>query len=166
MRSLRIVIYCFIASLLACAPARAANRLRSAGRGLFQFPGPLGARSGGLRVAAANGKGWLPRLELLLSAHRQRRRAVVWLKNQVTVALEVFPAAVSGVKGAGVLERKSGPVEFSIDRTGGDFTNMDVKTDATGAVCARQACEAEQRCAAAPGLMCGRDISRRRRAAS
>ena len=54
---------------------------------------------------------------------------------------------VSGVKGAGVPERNSGPIEFSIDRTGGDYRNIDVKTDATGAVCA-QACEAEQRCRA------------------
>ena len=72
--------------------------------------------------------------------------AMCWLKNRVTKRVE-DSCCVSGVKGAGVPERNTGPVEFSIDRTGGDYRNMDVKTDATGAVCA-QACEAEQRCRA------------------
>jgi hypothetical protein len=54
---------------------------------------------------------------------------------------------VSGVKGAGVLERKSGPVEFSIDRTGGDLRHMDVETDPAGAPC-EAACKAEERCRA------------------
>ena len=72
--------------------------------------------------------------------------AMCWLKNQVTARVE-DSCCVSGVKGAGVLERKSGPIEFSIDRTGGDYRNMDVKTDATGSVCG-QACEAEQKCRA------------------
>ena len=45
------------------------------------------------------------------------------------------------------LERKSGPIEFSIDRTGGDLRNMDVSADPTGSVCG-QACEAESRCRA------------------
>jgi hypothetical protein len=72
--------------------------------------------------------------------------AMCWLKSQVTARVE-DSCCVSGVKGAGVLERKSGPIEFSIDRTGGDYRNMDVKTDATGAVCG-QACEAEQKCRA------------------
>ena len=51
------------------------------------------------------------------------------------------------MKGAGVLERKGGPVEFSIDRTGGDLRNMDVATDATGAPC-EAACKGEERCRA------------------
>src|ERR1044072_6482184 len=40
------------------------------------------------------------------------------LKSRVTTRVE-DSCCVSGVKGAGVLERKSGPIEFSIDRTGG-----------------------------------------------
>ena len=60
--------------------------------------------------------------------------AVCWLKNQVTPRTE-DSCCVSGVKGAGVLEKKSGPIEFSIDRTGGDYRNLDVKADPTGAVC-------------------------------
>ena len=72
--------------------------------------------------------------------------AMCWLKNRVTRRVE-DSCCVSGVKGAGVPERNTGPIEFSIDRTGGDYRHMEVKTDATGAVCA-QACEAEQRCRA------------------
>lgn len=72
--------------------------------------------------------------------------ATCWLKNRVTARKE-DSCCVSGVKGAGVLERKSGPIEFSIDRTGGDFRSMDVSTDPTGSVCGA-ACEAEQRCRA------------------
>ena len=57
-----------------------------------------------------------------------------------------------------MLERKSGPIEFSIDRTGGDYKNIDVKTDPTGAVCG-QACEAEQ---PLPRLdLCAAGLSRR-----
>ena len=67
--------------------------------------------------------------------------ATCWLKNRVTARVE-DSCCVSGVKGAGVLERKSGPIEFSIDRTGGDLRNMDVNADPTGTVCG-QACEAE-----------------------
>ena len=72
--------------------------------------------------------------------------ATCWLKNRVTKRVE-DSCCVSGVKGAGVLETKSGPIEFSIDRTGGDLRNMDVNADPTGSVCG-QACEAESRCRA------------------
>jgi hypothetical protein len=54
---------------------------------------------------------------------------------------------VSGVRGAGVIEPKRGPVEYSIDRTGGDFRHFDVPTDAAGATC-KAACEGENRCRA------------------
>ena len=72
--------------------------------------------------------------------------AVCWLKNQVTARVE-NACCVSGVKGAGVLERKKGAIEFSIDRTGGDLRSMDVETDAAGAPC-EAACKAEERCRA------------------
>jgi hypothetical protein len=72
--------------------------------------------------------------------------AMCWLKSEVTARSE-NSCCVSGVKGAGVLERVGGQTEFSIDRTGGDYRNMEVKPDPTGAVCA-QACEGEQRCRA------------------
>jgi hypothetical protein len=72
--------------------------------------------------------------------------AMCWLKNQVTQRV-VDACCVSGVKGAGVLEPKTGKLEFSIDRTGGDYRNMEVKSEANGAEC-EAACKAEDRCRA------------------
>ena len=60
--------------------------------------------------------------------------AMCWLKNRVTKRVE-DTCCVSGVKGADVLERTSGPIEYSIDRTGGDYKNLDVTTNPTGATC-------------------------------
>lgn len=72
--------------------------------------------------------------------------AMCWLKAQVTSRKEET-CCVSGVKGAGVLEKKSGPTEFSIDRTGGDYKNLDVNTDPAGATC-ESVCKGEERCRA------------------
>lgn len=72
--------------------------------------------------------------------------ATCWLKNQVTARKEES-CCVSGVKGAGVLEKKSGPTEFSIDRTGGDYRNVDVSPDPAGATC-ESVCKGEERCRA------------------
>jgi hypothetical protein len=72
--------------------------------------------------------------------------AVCYLKGEVTPRVEEN-CCVSGVKGAGVLEKKSGPTEFSIDRTGGDYKNLDVATDPAGAPC-ETACKGEERCRA------------------
>ena len=69
--------------------------------------------------------------------------ATCWLKNQVTPRNE-DACCVSGVKGAGVLEKKIGPIEFSIDRTGGDLRNVDVSPDPKGATC-EAACKDENR---------------------
>jgi PAN domain len=54
---------------------------------------------------------------------------------------------VSGVHGAGVVEPRRGPLEFSIDRTGGDFRNFSVATDPAGAPC-EAACKADNHCRA------------------
>jgi len=72
--------------------------------------------------------------------------AMCWLKNRVPKVVE-GACCVSGVKGAGVLERKGGPVEFSIDRTGGDYRNLDVAADPAGASC-EAVCKSEDRCRA------------------
>ena len=72
--------------------------------------------------------------------------AVCWLKNQVTARAE-NNCCISGVKGAGVLEPRSGPVEFAIDRTGGDYRNFDISDDPTGKACA-SACEGDNKCRA------------------
>ena len=56
-------------------------------------------------------------------------------------------AVASGVRGAGVIKPRHGMREFSIDRTGGDYRNVDVDPDPKGATC-EAACKDENRCRA------------------
>jgi hypothetical protein len=72
--------------------------------------------------------------------------AICWLKNRVLPPIE-DKCCVSGVRGAGVAEPRKGPIEFSIDRLGGDYRNIEVAPDPTGAPC-KTACEAENKCRA------------------
>ncbi len=72
--------------------------------------------------------------------------AVCWLKAQVPQRVEE-PSSVSGVRGAGVIEPKGGPVEFAIDRGGGDYRSVELSPDPTGLSC-KAACEGESRCRA------------------
>src|ERR1700741_4005614 len=58
--------------------------------------------------------------------------ATCWLKSQVKPRVE-NECCVSGVKGAAVLEKKSDTVEFSMDRTGGDYKSLEVPNDSAGA---------------------------------
>ena len=57
--------------------------------------------------------------------------ATCWLKNKVPPRQE-DKCCVSGVRGAGVIEPRSGAIEFSIDRFGGDYRNFDTPPDADG----------------------------------
>jgi len=72
--------------------------------------------------------------------------ATCWLKNKVPPRNE-DKCCVSGVRGAGVIEPRRGPIEYSIDRNGGDYRNIEVAPDAAGASC-KAACDAENRCRA------------------
>jgi hypothetical protein len=72
--------------------------------------------------------------------------ATCWLKSQVPQRVE-SAGSVSGVRGAGVIEPKTGPVEFSIDRVGGDYRSFELPSDPTGVAC-KDACEGETRCRA------------------
>ena len=54
---------------------------------------------------------------------------------------------MSGVRGAGVVETRRGPIEYSIDRLGGDYRNFDIATDPEVEAC-KPACEADNRCRA------------------
>jgi hypothetical protein len=73
--------------------------------------------------------------------------ATCWLKARVTPRVP-DSCCVSGVRGAGVVEPPpKGPIEFSIDRTGGDYRSIDIPADANGASC-RSACESDNRCRA------------------
>jgi hypothetical protein len=72
--------------------------------------------------------------------------ATCWLKNQVPRRVE-DKCCVSGVRGAGVIEPRRGPTEYSIDRWGGDYRNFDTVPDSSGAAC-KAACEGENYCRA------------------
>jgi hypothetical protein len=72
--------------------------------------------------------------------------AVCWLKSRVMPRL-ALTCCVSGVRGAGVIEPRSGPLEFAIDRIGGDYRHFDMPSDPTGKSC-QIACEAEEGCRA------------------
>jgi hypothetical protein len=72
--------------------------------------------------------------------------AVCWLKSRVMPRI-ALGCCVSGVRGAGVIEPRSGPIEFSIDRTGADYRHFEMPTDPTGKSC-QLACEAEEGCRA------------------
>jgi PAN domain len=72
--------------------------------------------------------------------------AVCWLKSSVPNRVEA-DGSVSGVRGAGVIEPKSGPAEYSIDRIGGDYRTVELPPDPTGMAC-KAACEGESRCRA------------------
>ena len=75
--------------------------------------------------------------------------AVCWLKDKVPARVESY-CCVSGVRGAGVIEPRSGPVETSIDRFGGDYKSFEIKGDDKAAVddACRKACEADNKCRA------------------
>jgi hypothetical protein len=72
--------------------------------------------------------------------------AVCWLKSEVPSRVE-NTCCISGVRGAGVIEPRTGEMEFSIDRTGGDLRNIEITADATGRTC-QAACEADNKCRA------------------
>lgn len=74
------------------------------------------------------------------------RPAVCWLKSQVPPRVEDGGSA-SGVRGAGVIEPRHGMREFSIDRIGGDYRNLEVPPDPTGETC-KMACDGESQCRA------------------
>jgi PAN domain len=69
-----------------------------------------------------------------------------WLKSKVMPRTE-DKCCVSGVRGAGVIEPRIGPIEFSIDRTGGDYRNFETPSDSSGAAC-KAACDADGKCRA------------------
>jgi hypothetical protein len=74
------------------------------------------------------------------------RPAVCWLKSQVPPRVE-DGASASGVHGSGVIEPHHGTREYSIDRTGGDYRNVEVPANATGETC-KAVCDAETQCRA------------------
>ena len=73
-------------------------------------------------------------------------RAVCWLKSNVPARVQ-SDCCVTGVRGAGVVERRNEAVETSIDRFGGDYRNFDTASEPSGDAC-KAACEGENKCRA------------------
>jgi hypothetical protein len=72
--------------------------------------------------------------------------ATCWLKSRVNPRT-VASCCVSGVRGAGVIEPRGSPIEFAIDRVGGDYRQIELPPDPTGRTC-QLTCEAEEGCRA------------------
>jgi hypothetical protein len=72
--------------------------------------------------------------------------AICWLKSRVTARV-ASPCCASGVRGAGLIEPRSGAIEFGVDRYGGDYRQLETATDGTGKSC-QAACENDARCRA------------------
>ncbi len=72
--------------------------------------------------------------------------AMCWLKRDV-VPRVAASCCVSGVRGAGVIEPKLGEIEYSIDRTGGDYRSFEAAAESGGKPCA-EACKADSHCRA------------------
>jgi len=76
----------------------------------------------------------------------ENANAVCWLKSRVMPRIAAS-CCVSGVRGAGIIELKAGPIEFSLDRSGGDYRHFELPPDPTGKSC-QAACEGEEACRA------------------
>jgi len=138
-----MLIACVVAACVATSFARAQTGFDRPGGDFASFP----INSGDPAVCAARCERD-PRCRAWSFSYPRTAAptAMCFLKNRVTKRVE-DSCCVSGVRGAGVLERKGGAVEFSIDRTGGDYKNLDVATDPAGAPC-EAACKADDRCRA------------------
>ena len=72
--------------------------------------------------------------------------AVCWLKSSVPARIQ-DNCCVSGVRGAGVVEPRTGAVETSIDRPGGDYRNFVLKGGEGDEAC-KAACTDDNKCRA------------------
>jgi hypothetical protein len=73
--------------------------------------------------------------------------AVCWLKSNVPARVQ-SDCCVSGVRGAGVVERRNDAIETSIDRFGGDYKSFDLKSSDGGDDACKAACAADNKCRA------------------
>jgi len=72
--------------------------------------------------------------------------AICWLKSNVPTRTQ-DNCCVSGVRGAGVVEPRNSATETSIDRTGGDYRNFDLKDGERDEAC-KAACIGDNKCRA------------------
>jgi hypothetical protein len=72
--------------------------------------------------------------------------AVCWLKSRIPRRTKNSCCA-SGVRGTGVIEPRARAIEYSVDRTGGDYRSFELPSDPTGRSC-QAACRADPKCRA------------------
>ncbi len=72
--------------------------------------------------------------------------AVCWLKGNVPPRV-ADTCCISGVRGAGVIEPRSGSMEYSIDRAGGDYRTFELKSGEGDEIC-KAACTGDNKCRA------------------
>ena len=72
--------------------------------------------------------------------------AVCWLKASVPPRV-ANNCCVSGVRGAGVVEQRTGAIEMSTDRNGGDYRSFELKASDKDEAC-KEACDADNKCRA------------------
>lgn len=139
----QLIICSALVVLSAALPAQAQSRSDRRGGDYTSFP----ILTGDPAICAANCerdaqcRAWsfsYPRTTFAL--------AVCWLKNKVPPRV-ADDCCVSGVRGGAVIEPQRGAVEYSIDRTGGDYRNFETDRDPAGASC-RKACEGDNKCRA------------------
>lgn len=132
-----------LALAVLCATARAQVGFDRAGADYASFP----MRSGDPAQCAARCERD-PRCRAWAFSYpaTESANAVCWLKSRVPPRVEA-PCCVSGVRGTGVIEPKSGAAEFGVDRNGGDYRHFELPADPSGKACGK-ACEAEEGCRA------------------
>jgi hypothetical protein len=139
---MRFIVLTFLLLVFAALPSRAQVGFDRPGGDYSNFP----VRTGDPAVCAlrcereARCRAWS------FSYPTSDDAAVCWLKSQVPARIEER-GSVSGVRGAGVIEPKNAPVEFAIDRGGGDYKNVELAPDPSGLTC-KAACEADGHCRA------------------
>ncbi|TAK48505.1 MAG: apple domain-containing protein [Xanthobacteraceae bacterium] len=155
MQRLRTLLFCVVAGLAAvslCMPARAQSSFDRPGHDYVRAVVPSGDPA-----------------DCALRCERDRRckawsfsypvpgtdGAMCALKNNVPARVE-STCCESGVRGAGVVEPRSGGIEAATDRPGGDYRHFDVKGEGPVDAC-RNACTADNKCRAwtyvRPGYM-------------
>lgn len=75
-----------------------------------------------------------------------KKDAICWLKSRATPP-KADNCCISGIRGAAVVEPRTGNLEFAIDRFGGDYRSIDLPADPSGKSCA-EACKADPKCRA------------------
>jgi hypothetical protein len=137
------VLMMALAALTALAPARAQVGFDRLGGDYTNFPVHSGdpAQCAARCEADRRCRAWAFSYPVTENA-----LAICWLKSRVPPRV-ASGCCVSGVRGAGVIEPRSDPIELGIDRVGGDYRDLELPADPSGKSCAA-ACTGEAQCRA------------------